>query len=322
MNHIKYSGIEIEGRYDSEPDVQNGHTESDGSVSFENYSQGCEGSCRDSCECYNECDCDGCCCCSLCDHNYSRCSCEDCLYCYSCDNKLDDCRCVEKKDTHCKKNDCTNIDICDSCIEISLDLRQIGYNCNIAGNSFYDCSGDCNCSCQCECDCGYSGFIGEVVSDKMDIKKIPRFLLDNYPDEVNFSCSNHYHFSFVNDKKDYYTLATSEFYYYFLGKIELWAKRKKIHKNSEFWSRFNGDNHFTTRGFEASNQLKMKDKFESPRYKILNFCYNVKHRGTLEIRLFPMFKKKYLNVSAFTETCKIINEYLDSHKSKTMRLEI
>lgn len=323
MNHIKYCGTEIEGFYEKQPHIKNGHTETDGSLSFENYNRDCDGSCRDDCDCFNDCECDVCSVCNTCDSNFSRCDCEDCLFCFTCVNNYNDCECMPTKDNCCKKNECKLDNICDKCIEISLDLREIGYSCQHNGHVYISCSGDCDCNCDCTCECGnYSGFVGEIVSDKMDIKKIPRFILDNYPDEINSTCSNHHHFSFFNDKKDYYALASSEFYYYFLDKIKLWGKRKKIHKDSEFWIRFNGNNHYTARGFEASSQLKMNDKFESPRYKILNFCYNVKNRGTLEIRLFPMFKKKYLNVSAFTETCKIINEYLDNHKSKTMRLEI
>jgi hypothetical protein len=302
INHINWIGIELEGYW------SNGHRciKGDSSVEFENYSNSeCNGECRDNCECSSYCECNDCKKCEICDNEINACDCDSCLFCLDCENHYDDCCCTII--SSCKKESCNNDNICDECMDSFQELRQLEHDCISCSNYYNDCTLDCSCDCNCDCDCEENNEVGEVASPKLKINEAADWILKNYPDEVNATCGLHIWLSFLNDKIDYHTLATEEFYDYFLLKIESWAINRKINRNSRFFKRLNGVQ-YAQREFHADSQIQNGDD----KYYHLNYNYN--KFGGLEIRCGNMFDEKSISVEYVNEVIKIVNDYLNTNK--------
>ena len=123
-----------------------------------------------------------------------------------------------------------------------------------------------------------------------------------YPTFVNDTCGLHVHISFKSPAF-YALLATKKFNTYFRAKMKRWGTKNIDSPEHEFWKRYWYHNTFCSLRFDAHNQLKG----HGDRYSQLNFCAYRSH-GTIENRLFPMFEKKELAISA-------VNEYIDCVES-------
>jgi len=308
-NYIKYVGVELEGYWhDGHDDLKH-----DGSVHFEDvYNEECDGCCRDNCECYSYCECSICQACEICDNITNECKCDECLICSDCNNHFESCECTIE--SICKKETCTDNDVCNECMDNFQELQNLDYSCDDSGTSYNNCEMDCSCSCECECECDNS-VVGEVSSHKLKINEVEKWILDNYPNDVNSSTGLHIHLSFKNDKQDYSVIATEEFYEHFINELKLWAKERNINKDSRFIKRLNGVE-YAKRLFLAEEQINGNNE----RYTQINYCYH-KFNGTVEIRVGNMFNDKTISVEYVQRVIRIFNEYLSRVKPIVYRLD-
>lgn len=148
--------------------------------------------------------------------------------------------------------------------------------------------------------------VGEMRSDKLKVSDAIKWAELNYPDVVNASCGYHVHVSF-KDTKSYVRLMDSNFYDYFLNRMEGWGKSIGLPDDHEFWNRFVGDNYYCKQEFYPEGQVIYKTKHDNRRSH-LNFAYS--RFGTIECRLFPAFNKVEHYTSALIELVSIYEDYL------------
>lgn len=166
---------------------------------------------------------------------------------------------------------------------------------------------------------GVEGKEGEICSPPLSLSKIQRWIVENYPSNVNSTCGFHIHISFYN-LLDYQKVLSPQFYSFFLGRVEKWGKEKKIYSSSPFWDRLNGDNSYCYRKWNGDEQVFLNSK-SSERYYHLNYCFSF--HGTIECRLFPMFKQKELTCEAVSLFCEIVEEWLKNQpREKSISLSV
>ena len=154
--------------------------------------------------------------------------------------------------------------------------------------------------------------IGEVrPNNPTNFTECLKFILKYYPDEVNSNCGGHFHISFLS-MKYYVRICTKEFYEAFCEFLYQWGKKYNIHPESPFWDRISGKNDMCMKGFKADKQIRYPEHYNPDRYHALNYCYG--YKTTLEVRVFPMFKKKELYINAVKDTVHFIQEYLDNYE--------
>lgn len=308
--NIKFVGLELEGFW------KDGHNDlkEDGSVSFNDHE--CDQD-IDNCCCFDDCSCDSCVLCSGCHQIPDNCHCMDCVYCRGCDNQIDDCSCdrgIEKL-RDCTNTDCTDLNICDNCVDycdnLFLENREIYRNCQ---DFDYNCDRNCDCSCDCSC-CNH---IGEVTSSKIKIDEAENFILDNYPNRVNASCGFHIHFSFTDNYRSVMKLCDPNFQAFLINELNKWGNKNKINEDSRFWRRLNSENKFCQNSYVADDQL---DRMNSDRYYFVNFNSYHKHK-TIEVRVGTMFNDKKIAVKYFHALCDIINDFLNNHAQNVLDREI
>lgn len=170
----------------------------------------------------------------------------------------------------------------------------------------------CRCGyhdCQCTLADHKSG-IGEYVSDPLNPDEVDDWISQCHPTETNRSCGGHVHVSMKN-LYYYMQIMTPEFYQHLMDKMHDWGLRMEIHRESPFWDRISKDGtEFNFGGFNARDQKNMRRDLESPRYKQINYCFNLHDRHTVEFRFLPVFKQARLQVSATLEILRVIEEYL------------
>jgi len=304
-NHVNKIGIELEGYWHDKPE---GFKE-DGSVHFSD--DCCNGRCLDDCYCHENCECNDCQNCHGCDNIEDECNCEDCLTCNNCDNQYERCSCT--RESTCDKKSCIDNELCDSCTDDFLDNQDLSYNCSNGHNTYNNCQMECNCECDCECDCKQGG---ELSSKPLKLDEIRNFINNNYPDELNSSCGMHCHLSFKDDKRDLFTLATPEFYNFFLEKMENWANIRKLNNPSRFYHRLKGVE-YAKREFKGYEQLKEN----CDRYTHINFNSYRKFK-TVEFRLATMFDNKDIGIEYIYRLYDIVNEYLNKNKPKALEFNL
>ena len=304
MTFTNKTGFEGEGKVEKIPIGFKFHTDS----SVEGF-----GSNSEDCDCFDYCECEECYCCNGCDRNTQNCVCNGCYYCNDCDHQIEDCDCIYEHQQTCDDKNCNNDNVCEHCCEIGMDNRSITRNCFATENSYSACERDCSCSCEC----GNNGYIGECVSDPIRVDQIreyfQRLIEQGY--ETNSTCGFHQHISFKSNIS-YMILTDERFYNFYLHEISKWAHEKKLNPDSQFWKRLEGKNHFCKYGFNAEDQIFMREHYESCRYTHLNYCYNVDNRKTLEFRLLPAFTKKELILSGLEKQIEIVEKWLTLNPNK------
>ena len=191
--------------------------------------------------------------------------------------------------------------------------------------------GDCD-----YCNDGYSedcengdGHAGEIVSYPMIIGNyeygVGKFEEEwhlwtkrYYPQDHNSDCGAHFHISFDNIQA-FEFLCTKEFFDHFQRELYRWGVRANI-KNSDFWSRLNGDNTMCRTTFRGAEQLyTQNDSYPDCRYSILNFQYH-KH-GTLEFRILPVFDDVNIYIKAVQVCMDITQKYLDKMANHPIEIQ-
>lgn len=156
-------------------------------------------------------------------------------------------------------------------------------------------------------------FHGEIASEPLRVDQIDKFVDTYYPDIFNSTCALHVHVSFM--KLDYYLqLIDPKFYEFFLERFDKWGHNIQLKQFHLYWSRLQGYNNFCREQFRPLEQLEFTNKkhpkrnVRDIRFTQLNYCYSM-HK-TLECRLFPMFKHKYVAKAAIHEFIGCVEDYL------------
>ncbi len=160
--------------------------------------------------------------------------------------------------------------------------------------------GSSGCDCDPDDDCGCDSYDGEGQNDAGEVVSKPfqtwhwtrRWLLREWPQNVDRTCGLHVHTSFVQPEH-YTALMHPEFWKFFQKRIGMFIKRNHgAQKNGRTYalfqlkSRFVGDNSYCQSKFTARNQFVSG----GDRYTQLNYCYY--KYNTLECRLLPMFSER------------------------------
>lgn len=134
--------------------------------------------------------------------------------------------------------------------------------------------------------------IGEVVSPPLEPVPalIEAFLDIHWPQYANNTCGYHIHLS-TNSMKDYSILTTKSFLYSLVKALQEKAIACALPANHYLFHRLKGANPFAAMNFDASNQIRLRQKSvgSSLRYSILNYSWGL-HK-TVELRVLPTFKE-------------------------------
>jgi hypothetical protein len=150
--------------------------------------------------------------------------------------------------------------------------------------------------------------VGEYVSAPIATwPDVITWVTETYPSKANDTCGMHVHTSFKS-KRDYARLMTPEFWEYFTERITAWGRRVNLGLNHPFWRRLEGSNQYCHKRFQPDVQVTQRRKYYSERYTQLNYCFRI--HGTIECRLFPVFKEARIAVSAINELLDIYETYL------------
>lgn len=163
----------------------------------------------------------------------------------------------------------------------------------------------------------------EIRSSPDNLEGIRDFIFSHYPDYSNYTCGMHTHIS-LQDSEDYLRLVDDEFISFFKERMRLWGRIQKINKAHLFWKRLNNQSLGKCRGVPRTNFCKTNlTALEAAkqllgggdRYYFLNFAHY--KYGTVECRLFPVFKgKPELAYSAVCEVVRSIERYLAAKHKK------
>ena len=182
----------------------------------------------------------------------------------------------------------------------------------ISGHSPYDNSscedhGNYNCS-----DCCPSPVSGEVASQPYPLRSIELlydWIRNIHPETVNGSCGFHIHIS-VGSVSLYNVLLYKEFYGGLIPCLYAWGKKNSI-TSSRFWGRLEKGGQYCGLGTSVSLDRSSIDR---DRYKQVNYCWE-KH-GTVELRVFPMFRDSNTTISALKMYLEYAERYLRKYVSK------
>lgn len=140
---------------------------------------------------------------------------------------------------------------------------------------------------------------GEIVSNPIAPVGIPAWVKSHYPDAVNKTCGLHLHMSFFHDRH-YQRLMTIDYQDTLLAYLGAWAKKEGFPVFHHIWGRLAGHEKYCHKEFWPDDQMKNldhgdqsgPDRFfkKGSRYTVVNYCYNIKKRGTLEVRVLPMME--------------------------------
>lgn len=154
--------------------------------------------------------------------------------------------------------------------------------------------------------------VGEIVSDPLEVGKVPAWIRAYYPQVVNHTCGLHAHVSF-RDPLNYQRLMTKEFPEATFVYLTKWAKDKKFSSKHPIWSRLSGQNRYCTKEFFPDLQVAATSKnyaHERPgnRYTAINYCHGL--HSTIECRLLPMFEGPEEAIEAVKQFLTITNATL------------
>ena len=156
-----------------------------------------------------------------------------------------------------------------------------------------------------------ANFLGEVVSIPLDENQISEFINSNYPDKINDTCGMHIHMSFKDGI--YREFMTREFFDYFCTELKKWLQQR--HVGVRAINRVDGNNRFCKKEYHADAQYRATHKVEE-RYCIVNYCYNL--RGTIEVRVLPMFDSKEFSIMAINRVIFLFKKYYNKNCNRNI----
>jgi hypothetical protein len=152
---------------------------------------------------------------------------------------------------------------------------------------------------------------GEAVSKPLPLDEAVAWMHAHYPEGVDEWCGLHVHAS-TKYIKHYALLASEEFWNFFLKSMDKWGKREGLPPSDSFWGRLAGQNKYCTRAFRPLSQIFRTNKGNTGqrnlRRTMLNFPWAM--HGTVECRLFPMWKNPQTSESAVRAFARTIEQFL------------
>lgn len=151
---------------------------------------------------------------------------------------------------------------------------------------------------------------GEYVSAPLaSWAEVEEWVVGTYPQAHNTTCGMHVHIS-LKDPTDYARLMSPAFWTLFSERMETWGRTARLPANHPFHGRLQGLNMYCQKFFRPEVQAKERSKNYSTRvrYTQLNFTWLV--HGTLECRLFPVFKSPRIALSAIRAFLTCVEDFL------------
>lgn len=162
--------------------------------------------------------------------------------------------------------------------------------------------------------------VGEVASPPLSLSDALKWVSEHYPSGYDASCGMHIHLSLKEDA-DYVSLCRTP---HFFMKFLLWGNSflssLKGDDKALFRTRISGGNRFCALKFIPEKQLALVRKGGgnnvdvNARYAMLNFAKNV--HGTVENRVFPLFREKEVALRAISEYVELTEKFLKDYKRK------
>lgn len=155
---------------------------------------------------------------------------------------------------------------------------------------------------------------GELPSDPMTREKVPKWMQAMYPSHVNHTCGLHVHMSFYS-AKHYKQLMVEGYPKTIVAYMKQWAQKEELADNHPIWERLKGANRYCQHKFYADMQAQARNKNHGQnepghRYTVINYCWSLEDRNTLECRLLPMMDTAVQGISAVQRVLDITNAFL------------
>jgi hypothetical protein len=171
-------------------------------------------------------------------------------------------------------------------------------------------------------------YIGEAVSQtfKPDTDDMANWVTAVYPNHVNETCGLHVHMSFkyiIN----YMRLMTPRFTDEIVKRIAEWAEDEKLPIKHPIWKRVMDKNHqHCAHQYCGDHQIHSKTKDwhsrgqPHSRYTVLNYCFSLENRKTVECRLLPMMETPDQAIRGINRICLVTNQFLAKMKDREPRV--
>jgi hypothetical protein len=222
----------------------------------------------------------------------------------------------------------------DYIVTLGVELEG-GWNCRCGEHGWDSCTCEPNEECHCEpdrldsfpkclslfpeADPRRDGSVdtraqwdGEIACGPFKVGDLwPDRLATIWPNEVNDTCGMHVHLG-CRTPDVYARFMTPAFEHHLIDWLKRWAREHRI-VEPQFWSRIYGRNYYCQRGFSGDVQANNSRKSEL-RYRVCNYTWL--HKGTLEIRVLPMFASMPIAIDAIREVLRLSNEWARTHRAR------
>lgn len=168
-------------------------------------------------------------------------------------------------------------------------------------------------------------YIGEIVSPPLLPIQLLGFLRVYYPSHVNTTCGLHLHMSF-RSIGHYHRLMTEDYQDTLLHHLGNWAGSQGFPKTHHIWKRLAGEEKYCHKAFWPDLQVRATghgdqrspDRFFRPgsRYTVVNYCFNIDQRQTVEVRVLPMMLTVGQAASALGVIMEVTNAFLYETRSR------
>jgi hypothetical protein len=175
-------------------------------------------------------------------------------------------------------------------------------------------------------------YVGEIPSPPLKLDHWEAWLRSHYPPFVNDTCGMHVHQSY-DTSLTYQRLMTPQYPKTVLEEFKKWAKEKGYPEKHPLMLRLYGEgkagtpSEFCQPIFQADEQARRTEKrynhFEpGHRYTVMNYCWGMGNRQTIECRLLPMFEEVNVAIEAILKLLAITNSFLFVVRKKESRHKV
>jgi len=133
-----------------------------------------------------------------------------------------------------------------------------------------------------------------------------------WPHEVNDTCGMHLHLGCYNDDV-YARFLTPTFETYLLDGLDGWASQRGLKADHPFWSRLAGRNTYCLHGYAGDEQANATGP-SAKRHRVCNYTWQ--YKGTIEIRVLPMFADHDLAFDAIERVLTLAEHWAARHRTR------